>query len=416
MFWLFAAALTLTVAVAILMPFWRARPDGAEPAAAYDLRVYRDQLAEIDRDLARGIIDPADAERLRTEIGRKVLGADRALTREAGIRPVTARHGLIAGAALLALIAGGVALYMRIGAPEQPDMALASRIEAAEARYASRPSQAEAEARMAANPAPALPAPDAQFQKLMDQLRAAVQQRPDDPKGLSLLARNEARLGNAQAAMTAQTQLIKVQGDAATADDHAFLAGLMTEAAGGLITAEAEREMATALRLDPANAQARYMTGLLQAQNGRPDRAFPVWAALLEDTPADSPWNVAIRQVIGDMAWLAGQPDYIPPRPGDAPAAPMMPSPDADQMAAASDMTPAERTEFIRSMVGRLESRLATEGGTAEEWGRLISSLTVVGEQDHAREIAIEARTRFANDPASLAKVNEAAEAVGIGP
>ena len=56
MFWLFAAALTLTVALAILMPFWRARPDGAEPAAAYDLRVYRDQLAEIDRDLARGII------------------------------------------------------------------------------------------------------------------------------------------------------------------------------------------------------------------------------------------------------------------------------------------------------------------------------------------------------------------------
>ena len=51
MFWLFAAALTLTVALAILAPFWRARPGAAEPAAAYDLRVYRDQLAEIDRDL-----------------------------------------------------------------------------------------------------------------------------------------------------------------------------------------------------------------------------------------------------------------------------------------------------------------------------------------------------------------------------
>ena len=131
MFWLFAAALTLLVALAILMPFWRARPAGAEPAAAYDLRVYRDQLAEIDRDLARGIIDPADAERLRTEIGRKVLGADRAATREAGQAPVTARHGLIAGAVLLALIAAGAALYLRIGAPDRPDMALASRIAAA---------------------------------------------------------------------------------------------------------------------------------------------------------------------------------------------------------------------------------------------------------------------------------------------
>lgn len=58
MFWLFATALTLTVALAILWPFWRAHAGQAEPAAAYDLRVYRDQLAEVDRDLARGIIAP----------------------------------------------------------------------------------------------------------------------------------------------------------------------------------------------------------------------------------------------------------------------------------------------------------------------------------------------------------------------
>ena len=136
MFWLFAAALTLTTALAILWPFWRARTGMAEPAAAYDLRVYRDQLAEIDRDLSRGIIEPADAERLRTEIGRKVLGADRALSRDAGAGAVTARHGLIAGAVLVVLIGAGGALYLRIGAPAQPDMALQTRIAAAEARYA----------------------------------------------------------------------------------------------------------------------------------------------------------------------------------------------------------------------------------------------------------------------------------------
>lgn len=154
MFWLFAAALTLIVAVAILWPLWRSRPDAAEPAAAYDLRVYRDQLAEIDRDLARGIIDQADAERLRTEIGRKVLGADRALTRDAGASPVVARHGLIAAAVLVLLLGACTVLYLRIGAPGQPDMGLQTRIASAEARYAARPSQAEAEARMAENPPP----------------------------------------------------------------------------------------------------------------------------------------------------------------------------------------------------------------------------------------------------------------------
>lgn len=411
MFWLFAAALTLIVALAILWPFWRARPGAAEPAAAYDLRVYRDQLAEIDRDLARGIIDPADAERLRTEIGRKVLGADRELTRETATSTITARHGVIAALVLVLLIGAGTALYLRIGAPDQPDMALSSRIASAEARYAARPTQAEAEARAAGNPAPAMPQPDPQFMVLIEQLRATVLKNPDDPQGLMLLARNEARLGNAMAAKNAQLHLIEVKGDTASGEDHAFLAGLMTEAAGGIITPEAEQQIATALRLDPANAQARYMTGLLQAQNGRPDRAFPVWAALLEDTPADSPWNVAIRQVIGDMAWLAGEPNYQPPAAGGAPA---MPAPDADQVAAAADMTPEDRAAFIRSMVDQLESRLATEGGSAEEWARLISSLVVAGDAPHAREVYAEARSRFADTPDALATIDAAAQQSGI--
>ncbi|HIC67090.1 MAG TPA: c-type cytochrome biogenesis protein CcmI, partial [Paracoccus sp.] len=68
MFWIFSAALTLLVAAAIFLPIWRAR-DGAraESSATYDLRVYRDQLREVDRDLERGVIAPEDAQRLHTE-------------------------------------------------------------------------------------------------------------------------------------------------------------------------------------------------------------------------------------------------------------------------------------------------------------------------------------------------------------
>ena len=71
MFWILAAALTAIVALAILAPIRRGRADGrAEPAAAYDLRVYRDQLSEVENDLERGVIQPEDAQRLRAEIGR----------------------------------------------------------------------------------------------------------------------------------------------------------------------------------------------------------------------------------------------------------------------------------------------------------------------------------------------------------
>ena len=51
-----AAVLTLAALGAILWPILR--PRGSTPEAAHELAVYRDQLAEIDRDLARGLIRP----------------------------------------------------------------------------------------------------------------------------------------------------------------------------------------------------------------------------------------------------------------------------------------------------------------------------------------------------------------------
>ena len=74
-FWIVTIALALAVAGLLVMALLR-RQTGAEPPAAYDLRVYRDQLREVDRDLARGVIDAADAERVRAEVSRRILAAD----------------------------------------------------------------------------------------------------------------------------------------------------------------------------------------------------------------------------------------------------------------------------------------------------------------------------------------------------
>lgn len=223
-FWIICGALTAIVALAIALPLLRGRA-AAEPAAAFDLRVYRDQLREVDRDLERGIIGPGDAERLRTEIGRKVLDADRRMTQDGPV--ISVRNGLWAGLILLALIAGAVALYLREGAPGAPDLPLAARFAAAQNAYDSRPSQdvAERDAQRI-DPPPAVQ-PDPQLVDLMDKLREAVAKRPDDIQGLTLLARNEARLGNLDAAMAAQSHLIEVMGDGVTSQALIEMATLM---------------------------------------------------------------------------------------------------------------------------------------------------------------------------------------------
>ncbi|TKA94471.1 c-type cytochrome biogenesis protein CcmI, partial [Cereibacter changlensis] len=59
-FWAVTALIGFGVAAILIATLLRAAT-AAEPAAAFDMRVYRDQLREVDRDLARGIIGAEDA-------------------------------------------------------------------------------------------------------------------------------------------------------------------------------------------------------------------------------------------------------------------------------------------------------------------------------------------------------------------
>lgn len=414
LFWIIAVALGLFVGALLVLAAVRGR-DAEEPAAAYDLRVYRGQMEEVERDLARGAVGPEDAERLRTEIGRKILEADRALglARDAagprgGLGPVLAVVTLV--------MAGALGLYAWVGAPGYPDLPIAERIAAAREMQATRPGQAEMAAQAAAN-RPALPQPDAQYAQLMDKLRATVKTRPDDITGQSLLAQNEARLGNFDAAIAAQRQVIALKGAGVTAEDHAALADLMVMATDGYVSPEAGAEIDRALALDPNDGTSRFYQGLMHAQTGRPDIAFGIWRTLLEKGPQDAPWVPMLRASIGDLAAAAGV-DYAPPAaPGTAPPAGPFAGgkgPTAADMANAADMTPEERQQMIRGMVDQLNDRLASEGGPAEDWARLIGALGVLGETDRAKAIYGEARGKFQGRDEDLAKLAAAAAQAGV--
>ena len=404
-FWIAAGGIGLVVLALFVLALIRARAEIAS-AAEYDLKVYRDQLAEIDRDLARGTLPPEEADRQRTEVSRRLLEADR--TRAKADASASTRGIAVAVALIAAVIGGSYWAYLRLGAPGYPDLPLATRLAMSDEMRANRPPQAQMEADAeASRPAPIEPEPE--FAQLMDQLRAAVAERPDDARGLELLAANEARLGNLPAARVAQERLIGLKGETATAEDHAALAELMIMAAGGLVSAEAEAQLTEALTLDPRNGTARYYYGLMAAQVGRFDRTFGLWEPLLREGPPDAPWIAPIRAQIADVAARAGVSYTLPPDPA-------LPGPDGDAVAAAEEMSEADRQAMIEGMVAQLGSRLATEGGTVEEWARLISSLAVLERQDEAAEIYAEALERFAGSPAQQSFLREAALNAGLTP
>ena len=400
-FW--AAAFAITVGVFWLMS--RAMRSAPQASDNPSLRVYRDQLAEVDRDLARGVLSTEEAGRIRTEVSRRVLDADRlpVAPTGGGTAAVSMASVLIAGALLLA-----VAGYFWLGAPGYPDLPLSARLERAQAAYDNRPDQAQAEL---AAPAPVAVQADAEFTDLMTKLRAAIAARPDDVAGLALLARNEASLGNYIAARTAQAHLVGLKGDKATAQDHELLAQMMIAAAGGLVTPQAEAELIKALQIDPGLGLARYFSGLMFVQTGRPDQTFALWEPLLAQGPADAPWIAPIRDQIEDIAMMAGIKFTLPDQ-----TAPDAKGPDAAAVAAADSMTPQDRQAMIEGMVAQLQTRLDADGGPVEDWVKLINALTVLQETDRAQAAVLAAETAFAGNLDALNKIAGAVSKAAIAP
>src|SRR5690349_8578662 len=73
--WIVLALMTGAAVFAVLWPLRRWSAAGAAQVD-YDSAVYRDQLQEIERDLAAGSIGVNEAEAARIEVSRRLLAAD----------------------------------------------------------------------------------------------------------------------------------------------------------------------------------------------------------------------------------------------------------------------------------------------------------------------------------------------------
>lgn len=405
LFWAAAGVITLTVAVIMLRAIGK-DGDGTLAPAAFDQQVYRDQLAEIERDEARGIVPADEAQRLRSEVARRLLATDR-VGAATEVNKTGPKSGLVL-AAVAVMLAAGFGGYAWLGQPGYGDLPLTARVTLAEERRAERPKQAEIEAALPARPQ--LEAVDPAFVDLVEKLRAAVANRPDDLQGQMLLARNEANLGNLTAAYRAQDRVLAIKGPEATDADVLTKATLMVQAADGQVSPEAEALFQSVLARSPEDDTALFFTGIVNMQVGRYDLAFGYWKRLQDTAPADSPWRPEVAARMEALAEVAGV-KYTAPAEAQA-----LPGPDASAVAAAQDMSPEERQAMIRGMVEGLNDRLATEGGSAEEWARLITALANLGEKDRAAAIYAEAQQTFAGRTVELSGLRQAAVEAGVAP
>ena len=370
-----------------------------------DLNFYKSQLSEIEKDVAKGVINSDEAEQVRIEISRRILKNQKSLKFYSQTANSKIIFTLTFGVFVIFLSLG---LYSVLGNLGYSDFSQKDRIAAANFLKETRPSQQDA--LDAGASIKNINTPDGEMGELVEKLRSTVEQRPNDLEGLRLLANLEASLSNFEEAAVAQMALVKIKGDNVPTSDLFELAELMVLAVDGYISPEAETIFRQVLSRDSNNGGARYYLGLMFAQLDRPDRSFEIWRNLLEKGPPNAPWITPIREQIMEVAWLAGKNRYeLPPKNNVS-----FVGPTQEDIEASGDMTLEERQDMISGMVEGLANRLESEGGTSEEWARLIRALSVLGESKRAQKVWLESQKIFSSSPSDLKIINNTATEVGI--
>ncbi len=360
LFWFILAGMTAFVLAVVLFPVLRSASPVAS-RAKFDLQIYRDQLAELERDRRAGLIDAKSAEAARNEIARRILGAEAGdQSGEQDTASSSPRSAAVSAFVIIPVVA--LTGYLVAGRPDLPDKPRAQRM------------------------AEAVESGDmlAMIAKVEDHLAA----NPNDAKGWLVLAPAYRRLGRFADAAEAFRKGINLSQP--TADALTEYGETLVLVENGMITARAREIFDRALALDPALPKAHFYRALADSQDGNKAAAVKRFRSLLANAPQNAPWRVAVERQIAALS-LSGK----------------GPALDKETVDSVQQMSADERQQMIAGMVNRLAERLDSNGDDLSGWLRLINARMVLGQQALAQKAIVKARQHFKDDQAALAQLDD---------
>jgi cytochrome c-type biogenesis protein CcmH len=362
MFWLLATVLclaTVGLLLAVKVPDDAVRAGHNEGALA----IYKDQLKELDRDVAAGVVEAEEAEAQRIEISRRLLTVGREVT-DIASAPQRFPKQLVLAVPLLAAV-----LYYQIGDWALPDVPRQQRLAAAETSN--------------------------DWDALIARVEQQLEKNPDDIEGWQLLVPNYLNMGRYQDAVRAMGRVAEIKGP--TAELYSNMAEALVADNKGLMTAQSVAIVSEALKLDPKHPKALFYHAFGLAQEGKTAEAKAAYATLLALAPPSAPWRVTVEAELAKL-----QPSATAPQIS------------TEQMQGAEGMTADERTTMIRAMVDGLDGKLKTNPDDIQGWLRLIRARTVLNESDKAVAALTTARTTFATKPDQMKALDDLAKELNL--
>jgi cytochrome c-type biogenesis protein CcmH len=338
------------------------------------ISIYRDQADELRRDLDAGLIDQAAYDAARSEIEARALRAARAL----GTGFLSSRRSpLLAGVVSLVAIAGTLGVYVFLGSPDAADQPLAAR-------------KSEQLTRMAESGDV-----NARIRLLIEE----TQENPDSFENWWTLAQSYAAIGDHASSADAYRRAAELSGDRPAV--LSAYGEAMTLANGNKVPQAARLIFEQVLQKAP-DPRARYYVALAKAQAQDFEAALEDWTRLARESEPQAPWMPIVRRDIVNMARFLQRDvtDYLP---------------DASEMEIArAGGADAAATEGGAPSEGELVARLEADPKDYKSWIALAEVRAMAGENAAAAEALDNATREFAGAPFVLAKIDEAARALGL--
>ena len=301
------ALLTTATVGALLIPLLRMRVTSTTRFEG-ELAIYRDQLAEIERERTSGALSEDEAAAARLEIERRILAADAAAKTTAA--PPETLHRVLPPALALAIPLLALGLYLKVGhpgLPAQPFVAgakppaeqsldIAQLVAQARARVAAEPNSADAQS--ALGEALTLEADGTVTPAAVEAFKQALALQADDARSLYYLGLHEAQAGDSAAALKRWQEL-----EAKSPPNAPYLPVLRAEMAR---VAQAAGLPAGTTMPQPSREQQEAMAALTPEQRQQAIRGMVEGlAARLKENPQDRGGWLRLAnawKVLGDHA------------------------------------------------------------------------------------------------------------------
>ncbi len=358
--WLIFAGMTAAAMGLLALPFLR--PRKAAPDHDFERAIYRDQLAEVDRDAGRGLIGTQEADAARNEISRRLIQTDDGHESRVSI------SGKAAMLAVLLVPVIAVPVYLRYGSPTRADVPLQQRLAKA--------------------------VENQDFDALIVTVERHLATKPDDMQGWQVLANGYREQKRWIDAARAYANIMRIDGPKPeTLTGYGEMLVFSNE---GMVTADAHKAFQAALKIDPRYPLARLFDAVALKQEGSLDEAKARLTAMLGESPADSPYRPMIEAELKGL---------------DGAKAPTLTK---EQMAAGQAMAPEDQKQMITGMIDGLEQKLAANSRDLPGWLRLIRARQVNNQSGKAKSSLTAALDVFKDDPASVSQLQSLAQELGI--